>query len=44
MTIALGAVDVSTDRGQELVSSIVPRVAAMVEDLGDISDVLDGLD
>ena len=43
MTIAFAAVDVSTDRGQELVSVLLPRIATALEDLGDISDVLDGL-
>ena len=42
--IAFGTVDTSSESGRALLSSIVPRLAAALEDLGDVADILDGLD
>lgn len=42
--IAFDTVDTSSESGRALMSSIVPRLAATLEDLGDVADILDGLD
>ncbi|MEE8337182.1 MAG: oxidoreductase family protein, partial [Dehalococcoidia bacterium] len=42
--IDLGTISTSTERGEAALRALLPRVVAAAADLGDISDVLEGLD